>query len=124
MKQLTAEACLARILRDIKKRETVDYWDKNSVRRYNAAMDRIVKNANFFCDNYPDKMELFTAFLEHPDYSIAGTFTSVLHGLHNANAAHKLAALTAAKRLLLRPEIDELSAYVWKINIKRWESEM
>lgn len=132
MKQLSVEECLTHILKDIDKRRAVDYADRNSVRRYNAAMDRIVKRANYFCDNYPDKMELFTSFLEHPDYDIAATFTSTLFGLHNATKDHKLAAIASAKQLMGREGVvttgptqdSEMRKYIWSVNIERWEAKM
>jgi hypothetical protein len=124
MKQLSAEECISYILQDIDKRRTVDYSDKNSVRRYNVAMDRIIEKANYLCDNYPEKMGLFIALLDHPDYQIAGTCTSVLFGLHSATEDHKLAALNSAKRLQLRPDLDEIGEYVWAVNIERWEAKM
>ena len=124
MKQLSAEECIARILKDIDKRRTVDYADKNSVRRYNAAMDRIVEKANYLCDNHPDKMELFTALLDNPDYDISATCTSILFGLHNATRDHKLAALAAARQLLLRPDLNGIKEFIWTVNIQRWEAEL
>ena len=124
MKQLSAEECLARILKDIEKRKTVVYSDKNSVRRFNAAMDRIIERANYFCDNYPEKMEWFTTLLDDPDFEIASAFTGTLFILHNATRDHKLAALASAKRLLQRPEINPLEKLGWTITIERWESEL
>ena len=124
MKQLSAEACIEYILRDIDKRRTVDYADKNSVRRYNAAMDRIVSRANFICENYPDKMELLVTLLDHPDYQIAATCTSVLFGLRSATKEHKLAAIKAARRFLLRPELSDMEIFIWTTNIDRWETEI
>lgn len=124
MKQLSAEACIEYILRDIDKRRTVDYADKNSVRRYNAAMDRIVSRANFICENYPDKMELLVTLLDHPDYQIAATCTSVLFGLRSATKEHKLTAIKAARRLLLRPELSDMEKFIWTTNIDRWETEI
>lgn len=116
MKQLSAEECIARILRDIDKRRTLDCADKNAVRRFNAAMDRIIERANYFCDNYPDKMEMFLAFLDHPDEEIAVTFTTVLAGLHHATREHKLAAIASAKRFLaMRPGTE----FIWGVNIAR-----
>lgn len=122
MKQLSAEECLMRILRDIEKRKTVDYIDKNSVRRYNAAYDRIIENANYLCDNYPEKMELFVALLDHPDYAVAGTCTSVLFGLRNATREHKIIAIASARRLLLRSDLDWHGKIIWPVNIERWEA--
>ena len=123
MKHLSAEECITLILKDIDKRRTVDYSDKNSVRRYNAAMDRIIDRANYLCDNYPEKMDLFAALLNHPDYDIAATCTSVVFGLHTATRFWKLAALNSARQLLCRG-LNEVEEFIWTVNIERWESEM
>ena len=53
MVEITAEECIHRILVEIEKRKSVDYADKRSVRRYNAAYDRIYANAKYINDNYP-----------------------------------------------------------------------
>ena len=124
MKLLSAEECILRILKDIDKRKTVNYADKNSVRRYNAAMDRIIERANYLCNNYPEKMDLLTALLSHSDYHIASTCTAVLFGLQNATKEYKLAALASAKRLLTHPDINELDSFIWTVNIERWETEL
>jgi hypothetical protein len=49
----TVDSCIAHILRDIDKRREVDLADKNAVRRYNAAMDRIVKNMEYIDAHFP-----------------------------------------------------------------------
>jgi hypothetical protein len=123
MKQLSAEECIARIMKDIEKRKTVDYADKNSVRRYNAGMDRIKERANYLCDNYPDKMDLFTALLDHPDYSVAATCTSILFSLRNATREHRLAALASAKKMFDR-ELNAIHEFMWQVNIERWEKKL
>ena len=56
MVEKTAEECIRRILVDIEKRKNVDYADKLSVRRYNAAYDRIYANAKYINDNYPAQL--------------------------------------------------------------------
>lgn len=123
MKPISAEECVARILKDIEKRKTVDYADENSVRRYNAAMDRIIDRANYLCDNHPDKLDLLIALLDHPDNRIAATCTGVLFNLHNATYEHKLLALASAKQLLYR-DLNPLDRMGWTINIGRWENSL
>jgi len=123
MKQLSAEECVARILKDIEKRKTVDRSDKNSVRRYDAAIKRISERANYILDNYPEKMKLIISLLDHPDYDIAGTMTFVLFELHHATKLHKLAAIESARRLECR-DIDEFQKFIWAHNIEHWEARM
>ena len=123
MKKISAEECVERILIDIEKRKVVDYADKNSVRRYNAGMRRIIEMANYLCDNYPDKMDLLTVLLDNPDYNIAATCTGVLFILHGATKEHKVAALASAKQLLHR-EINPIDRMGWMVNVERWEEEL
>lgn len=124
MKTKTAEECISRILRDIEKRRSVDYADKKSVRRYNAAIDRIMENANYLCDNYPDQMELFIALVRSPDYSISATCTSILYYLHGSTLEFKRIALGSARQLLLHPDANEVEQFIWRVNIQRWEAEL
>lgn len=124
MKPLSAEECLAHILKDIERRRFVDYSDKNSVRRYNTAFDRIIEKANYICENYPEKMELFIALLDHPDYFVAATCTSILYGLRNATKEHKHAAIASAKRLCIHPAASEHERIIWSVNIERWEANL
>lgn len=125
MKINSARECIDRILRDIDKRRIVDYTDRNSVRQYNAAMDRIIKTANYLCDYFPDQMDLFIELVNHSDYIISATCTGILFGLRNSTKAHKLAALMSARRLLVHPEANELEReFYWPSNIAKWEAEL
>lgn len=125
MKVESAQKYIDRILNDIEKRRSVDYADRNSVRRYNAAMDRIIKNANILCDHFPDQMDLFIELVNHPDYQISATCTSILFGLRSSTKLHKLEALASARRLLVHPDADEIARMlIWPTNIAQWEAKM
>lgn len=120
-----AQVYIDRILNDIEKRRYVDFTDRNSIRRYNAAMDRIIKNANYFCEHFPDQMDMYLKLVDHPDYQISATFTAILFGLRGSTKTHKLAALASARKLLLHPDADEIAKmYYWPYNIAKWEAEL
>ena len=124
MKNMDPNECIRLILQDIEKRREVDYGDKNSVRRYNAAMDRLMKNVEYFYNNYPDQMDMFFQYLDHPEYDIAATFTSALHHLHGATRTQKQIAIQSAKRLINHPCADDIARFAWSVNIQRWEEEL
>lgn len=124
MKERSALECISRILRDMEKRKNVDYADKNSVRRYNNAFDRMIQNANYLFDHYPEQTDLFMELVNHSDYWIAGHCTSILPQLHNCTKEQKLAAIRSAKRLLTHPDADDIAQMAWQVNIERWEAEL
>lgn len=128
MRERTAQECIKRILRDIEKRRNphpMDFADRNFVRRYNAAMDRIVESANYLCEYYPNQMDLYMELVHHSDYEISATCTSILFQLKCATKEQKLAAITSAKRLACHPDADDIAKeFGWPMNIKRWEAEM
>lgn len=127
MKERSAQECIKRILRDIDKRRNVnpmDYADRNFVRRYNAAMDRVKANANYFFEHYPDQMDLFIELVNSPDYDIACHCAHMLYGMKNSTVEQKRLALSVVKRLVNHPDAPELSRYIMSINVKRWETEL
>lgn len=127
MKERSAQECIKRILRDIEKRRNIpplDFADRNVVRRYNAAMDRIKDNADYFFEHYPDQMGLFIDLVNSSDYDIASHCAHLLYGMKNSTIEQKRLALSVVKKLVNHPDAPELSKYCMSINIKRWEAEL
>ena len=127
MKRRSALECIKRILRDIDKRRCInpmDYADRNFVRRYNAAMDRIVENAHYLWDNYPDQRELFLELVCSSDYIIAAHCAHVLYGMKDSAIEHKRLALAVVKKLVDHPEMPDISRFAMSLNIKQWEAEL
>ena len=123
----SAEECINRILRDVAKRKKtniLEFDNRNVVRRYNAAMERIIENANYLCEHYPGQMDMYMELVNHPDYETAATCTTVLFRLKSGTREHKLAAIESARRLLNLAEEDSIAKYAWSVNIDRWEREM
>ena len=127
MKQRSPDECIARILRDIDKRRNIspmDYADRNAVRRYNAAMDRILENACYLWNHYPDQRDLFIDLVRSSDCFVASHCAHILYGIPDATVEHKRLALTIVKELIENPNLPELSRVGMSMNIKRWEEEL
>lgn len=127
MKVRSAQECINRILRDIEKRRNVhpmDFQDRNFVRRYNAAMDRIKENVDYLNEHHPDQMDLFINLVNSPDPLIASHCAHLLYGMEGSTMEQKRLALAVLKRLINHPDISEPSRCGMLMNIKQWEAEM
>ena len=127
MKERSAEECIRRIVRDIDKRRNVnprDYADRNFVRRYNAAMNRICENANYLFEHHPDQIGLYIDLVNSDDFSTACTCAHLLYGMKNNTMEHKILALSVVKKLIFHPDAPELTRYGMCMNVKKWEEEL
>ncbi len=59
------EKCLHDFLRGVKMTETIDFFDKKSVRKNNLGVDIYRKNAKYIADFYPEKIADFLTLLTH-----------------------------------------------------------
>ena len=98
MAEKTAEECIRRILVDIDKRKTVDYGDRLSVRRFNAAYNRISANAKYINDHYPGQLSLLTELFFHPDLDVVTCCASLVFQLNHATKEQKLLAIDVLKK--------------------------
>ena len=124
MAEKTAEACIRRILVDIEKRKTVDYADQSSVRRYNAAYDRIYANAKYINDHYPAQLSLLAELFNHPDLSVVTHCAPLVFRLDNATREQKLFAINAIKNAIQDPRMDSTSKLGFSISLKDWEKQV
>lgn len=72
------ETLLKRFMTDVEKRKNIDYCDKNSIRRYNAAMDRIVKISKQISEIYPECIDEFSTLLDSDDISMQSTCAAAM----------------------------------------------
>lgn len=121
MKNKTPQQCIDQILKDIDKRKTVDYSDRQSLRRYNAAMVRIIKNAEYIEKNHPDCVLVFTNLIYHSDPSVAHCCASLTIDRLNCSKEIKIEALNVIKALCAAGKIDELKMITLRRRIKEWE---
>ena len=117
------EERIERIFRDIEKRKTVDYADKNSVRRYNAAMDRIVANVKAINNDYPEQKRAFLDFMYHKDPSIAMTFACMVIHVLSCEVDEKREAIAVVRKLLEDGKLDALQKITVPYNLERWEAQ-
>ena len=116
--------CIASILIDIEKRKTVDYTDKKSIRRYNAAMDRIVSNIKYIENNCPSCIESIIDFLNNPDQAVSGTFASLIFNMKNATLEHKMKCLSTAKSIINNSQTSSLNRVGWQYRARQMEDEI
>ena len=124
MIEKTAEECIRRILVDIEKRKNVDYADKLSVRRYNAAYDRIYANAKYINDNYPAQLSMLIELFFHPDFSVVMCCAPLVLQLDKATKEQKLLAIETIKKGIEDPRMDSVSKLGFSISIKDWEKQV
>lgn len=128
MKERSAEECIQRILRDIEKRrdmeQSMDYGDRNAVRRYNAAMERIYSNAHYLGEHYPDEIYLLVDLANSPDMKISICCAHILYRVTNATVEHKRIALSVLKKQVNNPEVPELTRFGICANVEQWEAEL
>ena len=124
MAEKTAEECIRRILVDIKKRKNVDYADKLSVSRYNAAYDRIYANAKYINDNYPAQLSLLTELFNHPDLEVVTHCAPLVFRLDKATKEQKLFAIKTIKKAIDDPRMDSVSKLGFSMNLRDWEKQV
>ncbi len=124
MVEITAEECIHRILVEIEKRKSVDYADKRSVRRYNAAYDRIYANAKYINDNYPSQLTLLVELFLHPDLAVVTVCAPLVFRLDHATKEQKLLAIDTIKKAILDPRMDSVSRLGFTMSLRDWEQQV
>ena len=113
--------CLEQIVADIELRKTVNYGDRSSVRRYNAAYDRIEKNVKYIENNYPDQLHVFTDLLFCPNQSVSYTCACMILNVLKCSSKMKRTALDEVKRQLAAGQLDALTEVYLPYIIQEWE---
>lgn len=112
MAEKTFEKCLQNILTDIKKRAAVNYGDKNSVRRYNAAYERLSSNFVQVDQMYPQRIHELMDYLDHKDFHVSETFALFIVKMQNAKYEQKKAALDTLQQLLSDSHVPNLNRFM------------
>jgi hypothetical protein len=120
----SVEACIEDYLEQIEKRKNVDYADKASVRRFNAAYDKCFQLAEYIDDHYPEQLDRFVALLEHSDIYVVSHCAPMLIRLNNTTIEQKRKALETCKSFLNHPMIDEVTKLGFSLSIPKWEEEL
>jgi hypothetical protein len=117
----TPEKCIANILKDAEKRKTVDYGDRNSVRRFNAAMDRIHANLNYIDENFPDQIGLVVELLDSPESGVSLVCAIKLLDFRSATPEHKQKALQTIRRIMDDPSTDKITRFALEHTFPKYE---
>jgi len=117
----TFEQCIEHILMDIERRKTVDYGDKNSVRRYNAAYDRMAKNVDRIESMCPECREAFFQYIYHDDPAVSETFACFVFYRNSFSIDQKKDAVRRIEQLLLDGAITGLSTVGYEFLLPRWK---
>ena len=121
MDQNSFEKCLADILRDIELRKNVDYGDKKSVRKYNAAYGRMKNNAICINENYSDRVDELFALTSHSDPAIAYAVACLIINHVKCSNTMKRAAIAVVKKLFEDKKTPKLSELSLPSCLKDWE---
>jgi hypothetical protein len=117
----TYEQCVSSILQDIEKSKNVIYEDRKSVRKYNAAMDRIIEHCLIINELYPGSKDDFFQMIYAEDPAVVRTIASlVINNLDYPNEK-KREAIGAIKRLLSTKKVDRLAEITLSYAVSRWE---
>ena len=124
MARKTAEQCIENILKDIEFRKSVDYADREAVRRYNAAYDRIFKNISYIDVHYPEKIALLVTLCHHADLDITTHCAPMILRLTNASVQQKQEAISIIEELVDGHKLNSAAEFGFAISLKRWKAEL
>ena len=99
MCDVTFERCLKNIFTDIEKRRSVDYADRNSVRRYNAASDRIYKNFAYIDEHFPDRIESLMEYVDADNLERIWFFVFGITKMKNSSKEQKVRCVEELRKL-------------------------
>ena len=118
----SVEQCLLNIFKDIELRNIVDFASKISVRRYNAAGDRIRSNFQYIDQNFPQHIDAIIKLLDHPNPKVVAYCAVAMQDLLHCPIADKRKGIEKVKQFIADETID-IPDKVWLslIWIKRAE---
>ena len=116
--------CIEGIFREINKRKEVDYSDKNSVRRYNAAYDRFANHFNYLVEHYPESIHMLVDMLDHPDLDVVSHVAPRIIKLRNATKDQKEKALQAVRKIIASPDVEPMDRMGFSWSLEEWENEV
>lgn len=107
----SVEKCLSEVFRDIEFRKQVDFGNKASVRKYNAANDRIRRNIQYIDKNYPEQIGVVVKLLEHSDPRVVTHCAVIMQELEHCTIPQKRKAISTMKKLLAQE--TDLPDRIW-----------
>ena len=120
-KVLSVDECINGIFSEIENRREVDYASRSSVRRYNAAYDRMLGYVMYIDRHYPEQIPLLLDLLNHPNISVVQACAPMILGMSNSTKAQKELALDAIRKIAVSPDIDEVDRLGFSMSLPGWE---
>ena len=120
MCDVTFERCLKNIFTDIEKRRSVDYADRNSVRRYNAASDRIYKNFAYIDEHFPDRIESLMEYVDADNLERIWFFVFGITKMKNSSKEQKVRCVEELRKLRDNPNLGSVErdfALPWNLEV-------
>ena len=121
MRRPTYEQLVARVEGCVFRRITVDYADRNSVRRFNADYFRCKKYIGQIGVSYPERQDAFCAWVFHADWETVALYAPMVLDLEGVSMARKQQAVSCIRSLLDNPEVDPLVRLGFSMNFKNHE---
>lgn len=118
------EQCLDEIIKCIGQRKSVDYGNKASVRRFNAAYDRIIKYARYIDVHYPNQIEVLMKLLYHDDLDIVVHCAPIVLTLSNSTIIQKWEAIDVIRGFLSDDRLPKSDRRACAISLENWENRL
>lgn len=118
------EQCLDEIIKCIGQRKSVDYGNKASVRRFNAAYDRIIKYARYIDVHYPNQIEVLMKLLYHDDLDIVVHCAPIVLTLSNSTIIQKWEAIDVIRGFLSDDRLPKSDRRAFAISLENWENRL
>lgn len=115
---------LEEIIKGIEQRKSVDYSSKESVQRYNAIYDRIIKCARHIDIHYPNQIEVLMKLLYHEDFDVVVHCAPIILTLSNSSIAQKWEAVDVIRRFLVDSRLSKSNRRAFTINLESWETRL
>ena len=114
------EMCIEGILQEIVKRRDVDFGDKASVRRFNAAYDKSFAYMKYIDKHYPDQLDKVMNLLKSDEADVVGHCAPMILRLEHSTENQKQTAIQAIRDLLRDPRVSPADKLGFSMLIGEW----
>lgn len=116
------EVCIDGILQEIAKRKTVDYGDKASVRRYNAAYRRCFEHMKYIDEHFPDQISVVMTLLSSSDIDVIAHCAPMILWLEHSTQDQKNEAIGAIRNLVNNPQLNPAEKLGFSAMLEKWDA--
>ena len=120
----TVDQCIETILKSIEQRRSVDYGNRLSVRRFNAAYDKILENARYIDSHYPSQIDAIMKLLYHHDVDVISHCAPIILTLCNSTIEQKREAINVIKLLLTSDKLSKGDKLGFSMSLESWEKRL